>query len=102
MGDMMEADLFGNPGHRPGGLQQKTLRLLDPVVLEISHRRHAVSFQHAFGQIVGVVIQFLLQQRIVDVLGIIAADIELDAFGKLDGGSVRGEARSRSRCWRKD
>ncbi|MNN83892.1 hypothetical protein D3C81_2009880 [compost metagenome] len=90
MGNVMKPDLFGDSGNRPGGLQKQALGLFNTVVLQIGHRRHSIGLQHAFGQIIGMIVQFFLQKGIVDVPCIVMANEQFHLLGQLNRGSIGG------------
>lgn len=74
MRDMMKAHLIGDPGNRPGGLQQQPFGLFDTVILEIRNGGHPVDLEHRFSQIVRMIVHCLLQHGIRDITGVILTD----------------------------
>lgn len=90
MRDMMEANFICNLGNRFGGLQQQPFGLFEPVILKIGYWSHSVHFQHHLSQIIGVIVQLLLQHRVRDIAGIVLTDEQFDPFGELNRGGVRG------------
>lgn len=71
----VEAYLLGNTCYRPGGQEPPPLALLNPVILQVCHRCHAKHLKHAFGQIVGIVIQRFLNHRIGKIIHVMFADV---------------------------
>jgi hypothetical protein len=58
------------------------------VILQVCHRCHAKHLKHAFGQIVGIVIQRFLNHRIGKIIHVMFADVQLDLFRQMDRRSI--------------